>query len=83
LLGRVGAREAKNDAVLSKKIAVGDIIKFAAIISLDRKNGALKLCVDIGEKVSKNLVNLRFATKRKSPGIMRKIIKYNKIVFVL
>ena len=56
------------------------IIKLAAIVTLDGKNGKVELSTSIGMKSSKGNKGIRFFAKRKGPKIISIIIHNNKIV---
>jgi hypothetical protein len=64
----------EDGAVRCEKIANSNIIKLFAVIGLKCKNGATELGGDIGVKGRECGESIGFATKRKSPHIMRIII---------
>ena len=67
LLRRVGAREVESDAVRGEERAEGGIVKFTAVISVERDNGALKLGGNIGMEGDQELKHVRLAAHRERP----------------
>jgi hypothetical protein len=59
-----------------------EVIELPTIVTLDGLNGEAELSGHPGEEVAEGGESLRLGTQRKSPHIMRKIIKHHKIVFV-
>jgi hypothetical protein len=63
--------------VSNKQGAGSGIVKFAAVITLDRFDAAPKLSVDIRKEIRKRGESVRFKTEWKGPQKVRKIIKDN------
>jgi hypothetical protein len=62
--------------------AGGRVVKLATIVALDDLHGGAKLSTHIGKEVRNSNKSVGFKTKRKSPSIMREIIKNHEIIFV-
>ena len=77
LLRGIRAGETKNRAVCGKEGANSELLP---IVCLQSMNGTPKLLSDIGVKGSKNGECIGFSPQREGPHIVRKIIKYDKIV---
>jgi hypothetical protein len=60
-----------------KKDTGAGVVKFSAVFALDTLHRDAKLGVDIGEKIRQGSL-----AQGKSPNIMRKIIKNNKVILV-
>ena len=58
------------------------IIEFSAIVALDALDGGAELRANMSKKIRKNRKSLGFEAKRKSPNVVRTIIKNDKIVLV-
>jgi len=58
------------------------IIKFTTVIALDALDGGAKLRANVSKKIRKCRKRLGFEAERKSPNVVRTIIKNNKIIFV-
>jgi hypothetical protein len=83
VLGRgIRARHPQLHPVGEKEVAGDGVIELPTIVTLNSLNGEAKLSGHPGEEVAKGGESLRLGMQRKSPHIMRKIIKYHKIVFV-
>ena len=80
LLRGVRASETKNRAMCGEKIADIGVVKFLPVVCLQRKNGPAKLRADIRVETDKSGDNVRLAAQREGPHIMRKIVKYDKII---
>lgn len=79
---RVRTREPQENAVLSKEGAHGSVVELTSIIGLNRQNRTLELSGYVSVKITESLVNIGFAFQRKSPCVMREIIKYNQIILI-
>ena len=80
LLRGIQASETKNRAIYGKKGANPDIVELLPVVSLQGMNGTPKLRSDIGVKGSENRECIGFSPQREGQHIVRKIIKYDKIV---
>ena len=80
LLRSVRASETKNRAMCGEKIADNGVVKFRPVVCLQCKNGPAKLRADIRVETDKSGDNVRLAAQREGPHIMRKIVKYGKII---
>ena len=80
LLRSVRAGETKSRAMCGEKSANSDVVELLPVICLQRENGMTKLHENIGVESGESGYNIRLATQRKGPHIMRKIIKYDKII---
>lgn len=58
------------------------VVELAAIVGLKGENTVRKLCLDVGIEENEEAMNFGLATNGKSPHIMSKIIKNNKIVLI-
>ena len=56
----VRTRETKKDTVLEKEIAIFEVVKLTAIVTLYKSNGEKKMNGDISLKVEKNSVDVGF-----------------------
>ena len=74
------ACEMKNCAVVRQKSAESKIVELFSIVRLKRKDGTPKLHADIGVKSRQGRECIRLSAQRKSPHIMRIIIKDNQII---
>lgn len=77
LLASVGAREAEVGAVTSKKSTDGVVIELAPIVCLERKDGELKLGLNVREELCQDGENFRFVFQRKCPCIVCIVIEHN------
>ena len=77
LLGSIRACQTKNCAMVRQKSAES---KFFSIVSLKSKDGTPKLRADIGVKSRQSGECIRLSAQRKSPHIMRIVIKDNQII---
>jgi hypothetical protein len=80
--GGIRARHPQLHPVGEKKVTGGGVIKLPTIVTLNDLNGEAELSGHPGEEVAEGRESLSLGTQRKSPHIMRKIIKHHKIVFV-
>ena len=80
LLGSIRACETKNCAVVRQKSAESKVVELFSIVSLKSKDGTPKLRADIGVKSRQSGECIRLSAQRKSPHIMRIIIKDNQII---
>ena len=80
LLRGVRASETKNHAMCGEKITNSEVVKLLPVVCLQRKNGPAKLRADIRVETDKSGDDVRLAAQREGPHIMRKIIKYDKII---
>jgi hypothetical protein len=60
----------------------GGVIELTTIVTLDGLDGEAELCGHPSEEVENGGESFRLSTKRKSPGVMREIIKQHKIELV-
>ena len=77
LLGSIRACETKNCTVVRQKSAESKVVELFSIVSLKSKDGTPKLCAYIGVKSRQSGECIRLSAQRKSPHIMRIIIKDN------
>ena len=77
LLGCIRACETKNCAVVRQKSAESKVVELFSIVSLKSKDGTPKLHADIGVKSCQSGECIRLSSQRKSPHIVRIIIKDN------
>jgi hypothetical protein len=80
--GGIRARHPQLHPVGEKEVTGGGVIELPTIVTLNDLNGEAKLSGHLGEEVAEGGQSLRLGTQRKSPYIMRKIIKHDKIIFV-
>ena len=80
LLGSIRACETKNCAVVRYKSAESKVVELFSIVGLKSKDGTPKLRADIGVKSHQSGECIRLSAQRKSPHIMRIIIKDNQII---
>ena len=80
LLRGVRASETKNRAMCGEKITNSGVVKLLPVVCLQRENGTTKLRENIGVEGGESGYNIRLAAQREGPHIMRKIIKYDKII---
>ena len=80
LLRGIRASETKNRAVCGEEGANPDVVELLPVVSLQGMDGMRKLRSDIGVKSGKSREYIGFSSQRKGPHIVRKIIKYDKIV---
>ena len=80
LLRSVRASETKNRAVCGEKVADGKIMKLLPVVCLQRMDGTPKLHGDIRVESGESGNNIRLSPQREGPHIVRKIIKYDKII---
>ena len=80
LLRCVWTCETKNCAVVRQKSAESKVVELFSIVRLKRKDGTPKLRADIGVKSRQGRERIRLSAQRKSPHIMRIIIKDNQII---
>jgi hypothetical protein len=76
ILGRgVWTRHAELNTVREKEGTGGGVIELTTIVTLDGLDGEAELCRHPSEEVENGRESVRLCTKRKSPGVMREIIK--------
>ena len=80
LLLSVRTCEAENCAVMRQKGAESEVVELFSIVRLKRKDGTPKLRADIGVKGRQGRECIRLSAQRKSPHIMRIIIKNDQII---
>ena len=80
LLRSVRASETKDRAVCGEEIADGKIIKLLPVVCLQRVDGTPKLHGDIRVESGESGNSIQLSLQREGPHIVRKIIKYNKII---
>jgi hypothetical protein len=73
--GGIRARHPQLHPVGEKEVAGGGVIELPTIVTLNGLNGEVELSEHPGEEVAESGESLRLGTQRKSPHIMRKIIK--------
>ena len=66
--------------MMRQKDAEGEVVELFSIVRLKRKDGTPKLHVDIGVKGRQGRECIRLSAQRKSPHIMRIIIKNDQII---
>jgi hypothetical protein len=59
-----------------------EVVKLSAVVALYALNRDPELCSDVGKKVRQSGKGVRLESKWECPQVMRKIIKYNQIIFV-
>jgi hypothetical protein len=80
--GGIRARHPQLYPVGEEEVTGGGVIELPTIVTLNGLNGEAELSRHPGEEVAEGGESLRLSTQRKSPHIMRKIIKHHKIIFV-
>ena len=80
LLRSVRASETKDRAVCGEKVADRKVIELLPVVCLQRMNGTSKLRGDIGVESGESGNRVRLSPQREGPHIVRKIIKYDKII---
>jgi hypothetical protein len=60
----------------------GRVIELTTIAALDGLDGEAELCGHPSEEVENGGESFKLCTKRKSPGVMREIIKHHNIELV-
>ena len=80
LLRSVRASETKDRAMCGEKVADRKVIKLLPVLCLQRMNGTSKLHGDIGVQGGESGNRVRLSPQREGPHIVRKIIKYDKII---
>jgi hypothetical protein len=79
---RIQTRKTKNYAVRKKEVAVLSVVKFTAIVTLNKTNSKTEVRKYILAKASKDSVYIRLGMKRECPDIMRIIIQNYSIIFI-
>jgi hypothetical protein len=77
----VWAGHPKLHAMCKEELPRGGFVELAPIVALDTLDLVAELSTDKREELSNTKKSVRLQTQRKSPGIVQKIIKYNKIIF--
>jgi hypothetical protein len=72
---RVGAGHAEVDAAREEEVTGHIVIELMPVVTLDALDGATKLSGDPSEEVRQGGKSVRLLTERKSPQIMREVIK--------
>ena len=80
LLRGIWASEMKNRAMCGEKITNSEVVKLLPVVCLQCKNRTTKLRENIRIESGESGYNIRLAAQREGPHIMRKIIKYDKII---
>ena len=80
MLQGVRASETKDRAVCGEKVADRKVIELLPVVCLQRMNGTSKLRGDIGVEGGESGNRVRLSPQREGPHIVRKIIKYDKII---
>ena len=70
------------DALAEKEGTSAGVIKLAPVVALDGLHRGAELSRRVGNEVCERAESVRFNTKRKSPQIMRAIIKNDQIIFI-
>jgi len=70
------------DALAEKVGTSAGVIKLAPVVALDGLHRGAELSRGVGNDVCERAESVRFNTKKKSPQIMRAIIKNDQIVFI-
>ena len=65
---------------MEKEVPVLKVVKFFAIVTLNKFDWKKEVCGDIFLKVKESGVDIGFVAQRKGPYKMSKIIKNNKVV---
>ena len=65
---------------MDKEIAVFEIVKLTAIVTLDEPYGKKEVNKNIALEINKNIVNIRFVAQREGLNIRSVIIKNHKII---
>jgi hypothetical protein len=76
------ARHAKMDALAEEKGTSAGVIKLVSVVALDGLHRGAVLCRGVGNEGRESVESVRFNTKRKSPQIMRAIIKNDQLIFI-
>ena len=63
-----------------EKITNSEVVKLLPVVCLQRENETTKLRENIGVEGGECGYNIRLAAQREGPHIMRKIIKYDKVI---
>jgi hypothetical protein len=77
----VWAGHPKLHTMGKEELPRGGFVELAPIVVLDTLDLVAELSTDKREELSNTKKSVRLQTQRKSPGIVQKIIKYNKIIF--
>jgi hypothetical protein len=80
LLRSVRAGETKSRAMCGEESTNSEVVELLPVICLERENGTTKLRENIRVEGGKGGYDIRLATQREGPHIVRKIIKYDKII---
>ena len=80
LLRSVRESETKDRAVCGEKHADRKVIELLPVVCLQRMNGTSKLRGDIGVKSGESGNRVKLSPQREGPHIVRKIIKYDKVI---
>src|SRR3954468_12548830 len=80
LLRGVWASKTKNRAMCGEKVANSGVVKLLPVVCLQREYGSTKLRENIGVEGGESGCSIRLAAQREGPHIMRKIIKYDKVI---
>ena len=70
------------DALAEKEGAGAGVIKLEPVVALDGLHMGTELSKGVGDEVRERAESVRFNTKRKSPQIMRAIVKNDQIIFI-
>jgi hypothetical protein len=82
LLTRVRTGEAEMSAMVGKQGAHGSAVELAPVVCLKRKDGKLKLGLNICGEISKNRESFRLVFQRKRPDVMTEIIEHNQVKLI-
>jgi hypothetical protein len=82
LWASVGTRHLKLEAVREEESAGGEVIKLAAIITLDAPDSAAKLCGHKGEEVGEGGEVVELLTHQKGPQVVGAVIEDDQVILV-
>ena len=82
LLARVRTGEAEMSSMAGKQGMHGSAIELAPIVCLERKDGELKLGLNVREELCQDGENFRFVFQRKCPCIVCIVIEHNQVKLI-
>ena len=80
LLRGVRASEKKSRAMCGEESTNNEVVELLPVICLQRENGTTKLRENIRVEGGESGYHIQLAAQWEGPHIMRKIIKYDKII---
>ena len=80
--GGIGARHTQLDTEREEESTRGGVIELTPIVTLDGLDGAAELSGHPGEEVVEGGESLGLSAQGKSPGVVREVVKHNKVVLV-